>query len=228
METIWLIYCTHRHCLWSENTGVQHSIGSTHPVVQRLLFPPLSTAVKSALCPPVGSAATPFLSTPQSSTLCGHSNLRPRLPLLLRTSTISWHCSLRKETLKRLSVESFMCRRWCVLTLRSHPSSLGLGSKDQLTNQLSEKSFSSADWELPTVVSFLSYSPEIIQSTGFELQIREEEDDLRDGPTVYGAGAREWKGSTGRGRQRQVYGNRRGPSKIKPGTDETVQFTLHS
>lgn len=51
---------------------------------------------------------------------------------------------------------------------------------------------------LPTVVSFLSYRPEIIQSTGFELQIREEEDDPGDGPAVHGAGAREWKGSRGR------------------------------
>lgn len=29
----------------------------------------------------------------------------------------------------------------------------------------------------PTAVSFLSHRPEIVQSTGFELQIREEEDE---------------------------------------------------
>lgn len=32
----------------------------------------------------------------------------------------------------------------------------------------------------------------------------------------------------GQYRQGQVYGNRRGPTKIRPETDGTVQFTLHS
>lgn len=116
------------------------------------------------------------------------------------------------------TLNPFVCRELradlsldCAFSPR--PSTLGLGSKDQLTKQLSEESFSLADWGLPTVVSFLSYRPEIIQSTGFELQIREEEDDPGDGPVLYmGQGQKEQKGSAGGGKQGQVYGNWGGPS----------------
>lgn len=195
MADIALYPKTHRHCLWSVTTGVLGSIGSTHPVVQRLLFLPLSAAVKSTLRPPVGSATTPFLSTPQSSTLCGHSNLRPKLPLSSNIYYLMTLLSPRGNTepvcLWRAPCADADVSLHCSFSLCSHPSTLGLGSNDQLTKQLSEESFSPADWGLPTVVSFLSYRPEIIQSTGFELQIREEEDDLRDGPTVYGAEVKE-------------------------------------
>lgn len=83
---------------------------------------------------------------------------------------------------------------------------------------------------MPTVVSFLSYRPEIIQSTGFELQIREEEDDPGDGPALYGAGAKKSRRAVQAegGRQGQVYGNWRGPSKTRPETDAAVQVTVHS
>ncbi len=103
----------------------------------------------------------------------------------------------------------------CALSPRSHPSTSGLGSKDHLTKQLLEKSFSPAEWGLPTVVSFLSYCLVIIQSTGFELQIREEEDDPGERPAGYGAEVKEWEASAGWGEKGQVYGNWRGPSKIR-------------
>lgn len=76
-----MVMYTHSHYLWSVNTGVLASMGSPHPVGQCLFFLALSAAVKSTLCPLVGLATTPFLSTLRSSALCGHSNLRPRLPL---------------------------------------------------------------------------------------------------------------------------------------------------
>lgn len=109
----------------------------------------------------------------------------------------------------------------------SRPFTLGFGSKDQLTKQLSEKSFSPADWRLPTVASFLSYRPEIIQSTRFELQIREEEDDPMGGQAVYskGQGQKEPQEQYRWGEaEAGVWEMKRG---ILEKTDATVQFRVH-
>lgn len=166
--------------------------------------------VKSSLCPPVYLANMHLLSTPRSTALCGHSNLKPRLPLWLWASTISWHRSVAEETLSPFVLIEMSC---------SHPFASGSDGKEQLTNQLSGTSFSTAHWETSTVVSFLSDRPEIIQSTHFELQIREEEDDPR-----HRAEEKKWKGTGEVGCPEQVYGNWRGPSKIKTETDAIISF----
>lgn len=141
-------------------------------------------------CLPVGPAMTPFLSTPQSSALCSHSNPRPQLPSLPFTSTsLMTPLSSRGNTEPICVQGEHMCTHWCICA----QFTVGLGTRGQLMKPLSEESLSSANWGLPTVVSFLCYCPEIIQSTGFELQIREEEDDPWDGPVAYGAGAMQWK-----------------------------------
>lgn len=124
--------------------------------------------------------------------LCGHSNLRPRFPLQLQISIISWHGSPPLER-----------KHWICLCLRvdvsSRPPAGGLDSKGQLTERLSEKSFSAADWGPLTLVSRLSRRPEIIQSTGFELEIREEGDDLRmDLQYMRTEGLYRWRGNGNR------------------------------
>lgn len=83
--------------------------------------------------------------------------------------------------------------------MSSRPSAGGLDIKGQPTERLSEKSFSAADGGLLTPVSCLSHRPEIIQSTGFELQIREEGDDLGMGlQDTRTEGLHRWRGNGNR------------------------------
>lgn len=83
--------------------------------------------------------------------------------------------------------------------MSSRPCTGGLDSKEQLTEQLSGKRFSAADGGPLTLVSRLSHRQEIIQSAAFELQIREEGDDLGMGLLYMRTeGLHRWRGNGNR------------------------------
>lgn len=127
------------------DAGVLVSIGSTHPVVQRLLFPPLSKAVKSPLCPPAGLG---HLNAPLNTSV--KRSLWPLKPetsasaLAMNIHYLMTLLSPRGNTEPVCPSQTVMCP-YTAFSPCSHPSTLGLGSKEKLTNQLSEESSSPAD-----------------------------------------------------------------------------------
>lgn len=152
---------SHRHCLWSVTTGVLGSMSSTgssaHPAVQRLFFLPVRAADPPSSCGP-GYHTFPLNTSvkrslwplkPETSASAPATNIHYLMTLLSPSANTEPVC------LWRAPCADADVSLHCAFSPCSHPSTSGSGSKDQLTKQLSEKSFS-AGWLRAADSCFLS------------------------------------------------------------------------